>query len=310
MLGPRTRAAAKRAFLAEQAEHKDDDGNERESKRAKYHVRTRALSHSSARAAEALAAATFRISVVTMAGAAISIHDCTAADTILSVKQRVFAANPKLFVRRQRLMYCPGPHGMDPLADNETLGGAGVAQDGSAKIDVLLAELTAAENVELGTNLVEAAVFGDVDDAIAALADGADLEYTNFLGRTALYLAAAHGKTRVLRVLIDAGGNKEAKNQDDQTALYISAYFGRLKSLSLLIASGANIEARNGKGQTALMVACQYGYESCVDLLLKAGANKDAMDNDGQTAQNLIDRQVEFSTNKRTSLISLFGRGC
>ncbi len=85
-----------------------------------------------------------------MAGAAIAIEGMSAADTILSVKQRVFAANRKLFVRRQRLVYSAGPRGMDALADDETLGGAGVARDGTAELDVLVADLTAAEAKELG----------------------------------------------------------------------------------------------------------------------------------------------------------------
>ena len=85
-----------------------------------------------------------------MAGAAIVINDAAATDTILSVKQRVFALSPKLFVRRQRLVYSAGPRGMDALADDETLGGAGVARDGTAELDVLVADLTAAEAKELG----------------------------------------------------------------------------------------------------------------------------------------------------------------
>ena len=88
-----------------------------------------------------------------MAGAAIAIDNADAADTVLSVKERVFTANPKLYVRRQRLVYTAGPRGMDALADDETLGGAGVAQDGSAKLDVLLADLTPAEAAELGPNV-------------------------------------------------------------------------------------------------------------------------------------------------------------
>jgi hypothetical protein len=82
-----------------------------------------------------------------MTGAAIVIDDASAADTIVSIKQRVFAASAtlKLPVCRQRLMYRPGPHGINPLADDETLGGAGVAEDGTAELDVLLAELTAEE---------------------------------------------------------------------------------------------------------------------------------------------------------------------
>ena len=85
-----------------------------------------------------------------MAGAAIAIDDAAAADTILSVKQRVFALNPKLFVRRQRLVYSAGPRGMDALADDETLGGAGVARDGTAELDVLVADLTATQLEALG----------------------------------------------------------------------------------------------------------------------------------------------------------------
>ncbi len=53
-------------------------------------------------------------------------------------------------MRRQRLVYTAGPYGMDALADDETLGGVGVARDGTAELDVLVADLTAAEAVELG----------------------------------------------------------------------------------------------------------------------------------------------------------------
>lgn len=59
-----------------------------------------------------------RISVVTMLGAVIPIDGAAAADTILSLKRRVFAANRELRVRQQRLMYRPGPFGMDALAND------------------------------------------------------------------------------------------------------------------------------------------------------------------------------------------------
>ncbi len=95
-----------------------------------------------------------RITVVTMAGAAIVIEGMSARNKILTVKKRVFAANPKLYVRRQRLVYSAGLRGMDALADDETLGGAGVAQDGSAELDVLVADLTTAEAAELGEKVL------------------------------------------------------------------------------------------------------------------------------------------------------------
>ena len=86
-----------------------------------------------------------------MTGAAIAIDNAATTDTILSIKRRVFAVNRKLPVHRQRLVYRPGPRGMEALANDETLGGAGVARDGSAELDVLLAELTAEEVAALGS---------------------------------------------------------------------------------------------------------------------------------------------------------------
>ena len=76
-----------------------------------------------------------------MTGATIAIDDASADDTIQSVKERVFVANRSLRVGLQRLVYRPGPYGMDPPWNDETLGGAGVAQDGSAELDLLLAEV-------------------------------------------------------------------------------------------------------------------------------------------------------------------------
>jgi hypothetical protein len=90
------------------------------------------------------------ISVVAMTGAVIVIDNAAATETILSVKQRVFAANRELPVRRQRLVYRPGPRGLEALADDETLGGAGVARDGTAELDVLMEPFTESEISALG----------------------------------------------------------------------------------------------------------------------------------------------------------------
>jgi hypothetical protein len=94
-----------------------------------------------------------------MTGTAIAIDDASATDTILSVKRRVSAANRQLFVRRQRLVYRPGPHGMEALANDETLGGAGVARDGTAELDVLLEPFTDVEVAALGKKVLAAILF-------------------------------------------------------------------------------------------------------------------------------------------------------
>ena len=98
-----------------------------------------------------------RVSVVTASGAIIAIDDASAADTIRNVKEVLYVVDRQLPVRRQRLTLSvgSGPHGAGgPLADDETLGGAGVAQDGSAEFDVLLTEVTADEKAKLNLEVI------------------------------------------------------------------------------------------------------------------------------------------------------------
>jgi hypothetical protein len=90
-----------------------------------------------------------------MSGAAIAIDDAAATDTVLSVKQRVCAANAALPVHRQRLVYRAGPRGLAPLSNGMTLRKAGVeaaaaaaAADGAAVVlDVVLADEMSADAV-------------------------------------------------------------------------------------------------------------------------------------------------------------------
>ena len=119
---------------------------------------------------------TFRVSIVSMTGSTIIIDDASATDTISSVKERVFAANRKLPVQRQRLVYRSGPRDIEPLDDDETLDDVGVAQDGSAELDVLLADLTAAEAAAMGPLLLETAKGGLADAMREVLDEGAYIE--------------------------------------------------------------------------------------------------------------------------------------
>ena len=191
-----------------------------------------------------------------MTGAVIAIDDASAADTILSVKERVFAANPKLYyVRRQRLIYRPGPCGIEPLADAETLGGAGVAQDGLAELDVLLAELAAQESTEFGMRVFASVCSGSTLKLRELLDQGAGVEFKNKRGYTALVHAAAFGHADCLQLLIDAGADTEVKEESTHTALCLAAQNGHSDCVQLLVAGGANKETKDEYGCTALMWA-------------------------------------------------------
>jgi hypothetical protein len=91
-----------------------------------------------------------RIAIVESNGRISYLYDMAATDKILYVKECLFRSvrsEPPEF--RQQLVFRAGPRGTEPLADNEALGDAGVAQDGTAELDVILRPMTAAEQAEL-----------------------------------------------------------------------------------------------------------------------------------------------------------------
>ena len=60
----------------------------------------------------------------------------------------------------------------------------------------------------------------------------------------------------------------------------------RVKMVKRLIKAGADVNAKNKQGQTALFFASDYRY---LDMLLKAGADVNITDNDGNTTLHLLE---------------------
>jgi ankyrin repeat protein len=109
------------------------------------------------------------------------------------------------------------------------------------------------------------------------LAAGADKEASDQQGVTALMLAAASGHHNFIELLLTAGADKEAKCVDGDTALIAAAAMDRVKCLDVLLKAGADKEAKTMQGNTALIKASEEGHDQCVALLLTAGADKNAM---------------------------------
>ena len=100
-------------------------------------------------------------------------------------------------------------------------------------------------------------------------------------------LAAREGHLEVVRLLLEAGVDKDAPNTDDRTALHIAAQEGHLEVVRLLLEAGADKDAADTDGWSgwpALLIAAKKGHLEVVRLLLDAGADQDAVDTDGWTA--------------------------
>jgi ankyrin repeat protein len=78
---------------------------------------------------------------------------------------------------------------------------------------------------------------------------GVDIEGRGEYGKTALMVAAHHGKTDCVKVLIATGADVNAKDSEDGwMALNLAASSGSVDSLIALIAAGANVNGKRHSG--------------------------------------------------------------
>jgi ankyrin repeat protein len=138
-------------------------------------------------------------------------------------------------------------------------------------------------------------------DLIEAIKAGEKGRVTEMLGLTgrlsngsdgnqvfALHIAAHHGKSEIVALLIENGIDINAKAERNWNALHIAADCGQADVARLLLASGADINAKeSGTGATPLMDAAYRGRDDIVRILLDAGADVNAKRFDGGTALTL-----------------------
>jgi uncharacterized protein len=165
------------------------------------------------------------------------------------------------------------------------------------------------------TPLMTCAATGNVEGVKALLAKGADTAATEKKkGQTALMWAVAEKQPQVVKVLVDAGANVNARSKvipnrepfsaksanvfgtsyepgvyfpkttGGFTPLLFAAQQGDLESAQILIAAGAKVDDPAPEEGTPLVVAAHSGREKLALFLLEKGANPNATDAFGITA--------------------------
>ncbi|XP_058805828.1 ankyrin repeat domain-containing protein 50-like isoform X2 [Phymastichus coffea] len=112
----------------------------------------------------------------------------------------------------------------------------------------------------------------------------AKLETTDRHGQTALNLAARHGYSEVVKVLLAAGANVDHADCDGWTALRAAAWGGHTKVVEQLLKCGAMVDCADWDQRTALRAAAWGGHEEIVKALLQHDADVNRTDDEGRTA--------------------------
>ena len=100
----------------------------------------------------------------------------------------------------------------------------------------------------------------------------------------------------VITALIANGADVNLSNYGSGTPLMSAAYVGWNSMIYALLEAGAHINATDDRGRTALMFAVQHGDTGAVNTLMNKGADATIVDYDGNTALSwaLDSQQVQI----------------
>ncbi|XP_076082645.1 uncharacterized protein LOC143053752 [Mytilus galloprovincialis] len=116
-----------------------------------------------------------------------------------------------------------------------------------------------------------AASDGDIEALKLCLQNGADIDYRDLFGETALMKAAEEGHLEICKLLIDRGCKINITSGYGQTALMFAVWGGHLEICRLLIDRGCKIDITEASGVTALHCAAQGGYLQITKCLVEQG---------------------------------------
>ena len=98
---------------------------------------------------------------------------------------------------------------------------------------------------ELDLKFFEAACKGDLAGAKEALQEGANVNYANGDGRTALMRSAKRGYEDIVDLLLVSGADVRARDNNNKTALMGAAKKGYLKIVKTLVDAGADVNSHD-----------------------------------------------------------------
>lgn len=164
-----------------------------------------------------------------------------------------------------------------------------------------------------GSQLLNAAIAGDLARVKSLVESGAPVNYTAKGEATPLIEAAYAGHTDVVKYLIEKGAHlNELGTNRLLTALMWAVLGGHMSTINALIKAGADLNIQGEYGNTALIFSLRSNViirrVAILDALVEAGADLNIQNNQGDTV--LIDaaRQGQASGNMNWTGLDTVGR--
>lgn len=116
--------------------------------------------------------------------------------------------------------------------------------------------------------LFKAAEKGSLPHVKYFLEKGCDIEASNSLGNTPLWIACAKRYPCIIEELLNNGADVNHLNHKNNPPMYSICQSGPMKIMETLIAFGAGIEYINNNGDTPLLICCRNGKHEILKFLL------------------------------------------
>jgi len=155
-------------------------------------------------------------------------------------------------------------------------------------MNTMASEAVKSKAAEAAKELITAACVGNFDLVSECIAHGVDVDGPSDInGNSALTCASKNGHAAVVEHLLDAGADKEAKNESRSTALMCASERGFTAIVVLLLRAGAGMEIKNKYSRTPLHECAIRGDATTIQCLISAGAKICAMDRNCATPLDL-----------------------
>lgn len=116
------------------------------------------------------------------------------------------------------------------------------------------------------------------------------VDYSNPIHGTPLQISCKTGNLDIVKLLIEAGADKEIKDVARQSPLSIAISNNHYEVTKYLIEAGADIHSKGPNKLQPIHYACQYGSKKIIELLISQGVDVNLLD-------GLKSSLLEFTTN-------------